>query len=95
MSSVVRQEFQDSRATLGGCMEKKIQIRIMPDGTVESKTINIKGKTCAKYAKVISDLTDARIIDQHYTEEYYEENVAINTEDETTEESQIVMEEIR
>ena len=76
-------------------MEKKIQIRIMPDGTVESKTVNIKGKQCTKYAKIISDLTVSRIIDQQYTEEYYEEVIAIGTEDETTEESQMMMEEVR
>lgn len=76
-------------------MERKIQIRIMPDGTVESKTINIKGKACAKYAKVISELTDSRIIDQHYTEEYYEEEVSAKIENEVQNEEYIMMEEIR
>ena len=76
-------------------MEKKIQIRIMPDGTVESKTINIKGKSCTKYAKVISDLTDSRIIDQHFTEEYYEEELGIKIENEIQNEEFITMEERR
>ena len=76
-------------------MEKKIQIRIMPDGTVESKTINIKGKACTKYAKVISDLTDSRIIGQHYTEEYYEEEESNKTESEIQNEEYITMEEGR
>lgn len=73
-------------------MEKKIQIRIMPDGTVESKTINIKGKACTKYAKIISDLTDSKIIDQHYTEEYYEEEVITKIEDEIQNDIYISME---
>lgn len=76
-------------------MEKKIQIRILPDGTVESKTINIKGKVCTKYAKVISDLTDSRIIGQHYTEEYYEEEESNKTESEIQNEEYITMEEGR
>lgn len=76
-------------------MEKKIQIRIMPDGTIESKTINIKGKACTKYAKVISDLTDSRIIGQHYTEEYYEEEESNKTESEIQNEEYITMEEGR
>ena len=62
-------------------MKKKIQIRIMPDGTIESKTINIKGKACTQYAEIISNLTDSRIIDQQYTDEYYEEVVATNSEE--------------
>lgn len=76
-------------------MEKKIQIRIMPDGTVESKTINIKGKACTKYAKIISDLTDSRIIDQQLTEEYYEEEVIKKIENEIQNEEYITMEERR
>ena len=76
-------------------MEKKIQIRILPDGTVESKTLNIKGKVCTKYAKVISDLTDSRIIGQHYTEEYYEEEESNKTESEIQNEEYITMEEGR
>ena len=76
-------------------MEKKIQIRILPDGTVESKTVNIKGKVCTKYAKVISDLTDSRIIGQHYTEEYYEEEESNKTESEIQNEEYITMEEGR
>lgn len=62
-------------------MKKKIQIRIMPDGTIESKTINIKGRTCAQYAEIISTLTNSRIIDQQYTDEYYEEVITTNSEE--------------
>ncbi len=71
-------------------MEKKIQIRIMPDGTVESKTINIRGKECTKYAEIISNLTDSRIIAQQHTEEYYEVVGNTRNEEENQKERQVI-----
>lgn len=53
-------------------MQKQIQIRIFPDGTISSETFNIKGKECLKYMKVIEEMLAARIIDSAFTPEYYE-----------------------
>ena len=61
-------------------MEKKIQIRIFPDGTVQAEIDGIKGKACRNYIKIIEDLLEAKTVDSNYTPEYYETeilNVAI------------------
>ena len=53
-------------------MGKQIQIRINPDGKIESRTINIKGKSCLKYIKPLESLLDAKVVDSEFTNEYYE-----------------------
>ena len=55
--------------------KKQIQIRIFKDGTVKSKTRNIKGKKCTKYLITIEELTGAIAVNSDYTPEYYEEEV--------------------
>lgn len=51
----------------------KIKIRIYPDGIIQAETNGIKGKKCTDYKKIISNLTGAKIIEEQYTSEYYEE----------------------
>ena len=51
----------------------KIKIKLNPDGTIEMETEGIKGKKCTDYAKVLQDLTDAKIESIENTPEYYEE----------------------
>lgn len=53
-------------------MEKKIYIRIFPDGKISAETIGIKGKECTKYIKIIEDLLSAESYESSYTNEYYE-----------------------
>lgn len=53
-------------------MGKQIQIRIYPDGKIESQTVNIKGKTCLKCIKLLESLLDAKVVDSEFTSEYYE-----------------------
>ena len=52
----------------------QIKIRICPDGMVYAETKGIKGKACSDYGKVIEQLTDAKVLDKEFTEEYYQEN---------------------
>lgn len=55
---------------------KQIEIRIFPDGKIESKTVNIKGKNCTKYIQVVQEMTNAQVVDSEFTNEFYEsENV--------------------
>lgn len=54
-------------------MKKQIQIRIFPDGHVESETHNIKGKSCLKYIAILEKLLEARTVDSEFTSEYYEQ----------------------
>ena len=53
-------------------MGRQLQIRIYPDGRIESKTLNVKGRQCEKYLETMEKLTEARVIDSEYTSEYYE-----------------------
>ncbi|MBR3439205.1 MAG: DUF2997 domain-containing protein [Clostridia bacterium] len=53
-------------------MKKQLIIRINPDGTINSETKNIKGKSCEKYIGVIEKLTEAKTVDSDYTDEFYE-----------------------
>lgn len=53
-------------------INKKVQIRIYPNGSVESKTLNIKGKNCEKYIEILEKLTEAKTVNSEFTSEYYE-----------------------
>ena len=56
-------------------MKKQIKIRVYPDGTIKSQTVNIKGKTCLKYIKEIENLTNAKTVQSEFTEEYYQNQI--------------------
>lgn len=53
-------------------MAKQIKIRIFPDGTIESETFGIKGKSCLDYIKDIENLAEAKVIKSEFTSEYYQ-----------------------
>lgn len=65
-------------------MDKKINIRIFPDGTVKAEVEGIKGKKCTDYIKIIEELLEAETVDSDYTPEYYESEI-LNLETESTE----------
>lgn len=56
-------------------MKKQIEIRICPDGTIDTVTRNIKGKACLKYIAVLEQLLEAQTVDSEFTSEYYEEEI--------------------
>ena len=60
-------------------MAKQIQIRIFPDGHIETVTKNIKGKLCLKYLQPLEQLLDAQVTDSEFTSEYYESEVEETT----------------
>ena len=60
-------------------MGKQLIIKIDKDGTVNAKTIGIKGKQCEKYISIIENLTESQTVDSEYTEEYYESETQIDT----------------
>lgn len=55
-------------------MQKQIKIRIFPDGTISSQTVEIKGKSCSKYAEILENLLGAKVLSIKYTSEYYEQD---------------------
>ena len=61
---------------------KKLQIRIYPDGRVESRTLGIKGSACEKYLETFEKLTNAEIVDSEYTNEFLESELAIDNNNE-------------
>lgn len=60
---------------------KQIQIRIYPDGSIQTETKNIKGKKCLKYVTPIEALLDARTVDSEFTSEYYETEESLEQQD--------------
>lgn len=52
---------------------KKIKIRIYPNGEIDAYTEGVKGKECLKYADVLEELLNAKIVDSELLDEYYEE----------------------
>jgi len=63
-------------------MDKKLKIRIKPDGTIEAKTLGIKGQACTDYIKILEDMLAAKTVESAYTSEFYEhEQVSIAQEE--------------
>lgn len=60
-------------------MSKQIQIRVYPDGKIESKTLGIKGKSCLNYIKEVENLTGSKTVKSEFTKEYYENESVQNT----------------
>lgn len=56
-------------------MKKQIEIRIHPDGKIDTVTRNIKGKACLKYIAVLEQLLEAQTVDSEFTSEYCEEEI--------------------
>ena len=65
-------------------MARKLQIKLLPDGTIQVETFGIKGKKCEDYIPLIEELTNAKVVSKEYTKEYYEEEQEkeINTQSE-------------
>lgn len=51
---------------------KKLKIKLLPNGVVEMQTEGIKGKKCLDYVKLLQELADVKIESQELTQEYYE-----------------------
>ena len=68
----------------------KIIIKILPDGTVEAKTEEIKGKKCLKNIEKLERLLEARTVKSEFTEEYYEEDVKIELKDKIVDKNRII-----
>lgn len=44
-------------------MEKRVKIRILPDGTVQAETKGIKGEKCTDYILILEELLQAEAIE--------------------------------
>ncbi len=50
-----------------------LEVTIGLDGSIQARTIGIKGKKCLQTISELEDLLDAQTVDSSYTTEYYEE----------------------
>lgn len=62
-------------------MSKKLIIKICKDGTIEAETKGIKGKKCEDYIGIIEELTNSKMVEKEYTQEYYEEEVTLQNQE--------------
>jgi hypothetical protein len=65
-------------------MKKQIEIRIYPNGKIETATHNVKGKACLDYIAPLEKLLEAKVIDSEFTSEYYEQEVYDNNNSDLT-----------
>ena len=56
--------------------QKKIKLRISPDGQVQAEILGFQGKKCTDYISVLEQMLDAEATDSDWTAEYFlEESV--------------------
>jgi hypothetical protein len=61
-------------------MAKKMQIKLMPNGEIRMETHGVKGKKCDDYVELFKKLVNVNIVDLKHTEEYYETETMIESD---------------
>ena len=51
---------------------KKLKIKLLPNGEIQMETHGVKGKKCLDYIEVLKKLVDIKITDTQLSQEYYE-----------------------
>ena len=64
--------------------DKKLKIKLLPNGEIQMETHGIKGKKCLDYIEVLKKLVDVKITDTQLSQEYYETETEIKTNEENT-----------
>ena len=52
--------------------DKKLKIKLLPNGEIQMETHGVKGKKCLDYIEVLKKLVDVKITDTKLSQEYYE-----------------------
>ena len=65
--------------------DKKLKIKLLPNGEIQMETHGIKGKKCLDYIEVLKKLVNVKITDTQLSQEYYE----VETEVDETEKNQL------
>ena len=61
--------------------DKKMKIKLLPNGEIQMETIGVKGKKCLDYIEILKKLVDVKITDTQLSQEYYEtDSEVLNTE---------------
>jgi len=58
--------------------DKKLKIKLLPNGEIQMETHGVKGKKCLDYIEVLKKLVDVKITDTQLSQEYYETDTEIN-----------------
>ena len=64
--------------------DKKLKIKLLPNGEIQMETHGVKGKKCLDYIDVLKKLVDVKIADTKLSQEYYETETNVS-EDERNE----------
>lgn len=51
---------------------KKLTIKLLPNGEIMMETHGVKGKKCLDYVDVLKKLVGVNIVDTQFSQEYYE-----------------------
>ena len=62
--------------------DKKMKIKLLPNGEIQMETVGVKGKKCLDYIDVLKKLVDVKITDTQLSQEYYETEVLENENNE-------------
>ena len=63
--------------------DKKLKIKLLPNGEIRMETLGIKGKKCLDYIDVLKKLVNVRITDTQLSQEYYETETEISENENT------------
>ena len=61
--------------------EKKLKIKLLPNGEIQMETQGVKGKKCLDYIDVLKKLVDVKITDTQLSQEYYETESEVTNSD--------------
>ena len=63
--------------------DKKLKIKLLPNGEIQMETHGVKGKKCLDYIDVLKKLVDCKITDTQLSQEYYETETEVSMNDKT------------
>ncbi len=63
--------------------DKKLKIKLLPNGEIQMETHGVKGKKCLDYIDVLKKLVDVKILDTQLSQEYYETEAEVSNSDTT------------
>lgn len=59
--------------------ERKLKIKLLPNGEIQMETHGVKGKKCLDYIEILKKLVDVKITDTQLSQEYYETETEVTT----------------
>jgi len=68
-------------------MAKQLKIKLLPTGEIIMETQGIKGKKCLDYIPFMEQISNARAVEQKFTNEYYEAEESETTYNQTHEQN--------